>query len=269
MLGLKVKLIDVNRFTGCMSITALEKYLDSGGPCHAVVYVDHNGYTARRDDVIELCRSRSPRIPVVEDAAVALGVGDAGKRGDFSILSFSVPKIVTCGQGGAVFTDNPQYLNRLQEIIDQGGGDWRKTRVHQAVGGNFRMPDLTAALGRAQLADLDTLLGMRRRIWSWYEQDLPVFGPADDVGLNGWMVTWRAVDENHANRVIASCEMSGFEAKRLYVPVHRNKSYAGVVTDESDYEEAVAYWERTVYLPSSLTLTREQVRCICAAVNSA
>jgi perosamine synthetase len=258
LLGHRVQLIDVDPATCCMDPAALERYVCDGA-CDAVVFVDHNGYagTALRD-VRAICTARG--VPLIEDSAVALGCPIAGRVGDLSILSFSVPKIITTGQGGAVLTERDDLARRLAQLIDQGGGGWRNDRMHVAVGGNFRMPDVLAALGIAQLRDLQSLLKRRWDLWSWYRRDMV---PGNDVAPSGWMMTVRAEDDRKAARILEEVHAIGYDCRRLYRPVHHCTPFAA---DAALFPGAEEVYARLLYLPSSLNLQRTQVSEITAAV---
>lgn len=258
LLGYSVQLVDVDVRTGCMNINELEKLLNKG-VYGAVVFVDHNGYTGedlRRVRV--LCTAQ--KIPLIEDSAVALGCERAGRIGDLSILSFSVPKIITTGQGGAVMTSRRDLGDRLAELVDQGGGGWRHSRIHNAVGGNFRMADVQASLGVAQLNDLSYLLKRRHQLWDWYREGMEI---AQDVQPSGWMMTTMGKNAVEANRIIVEVNKVGFDCKRLYQPVHRNTPYRG---DDASFPGSCELYERLLYLPSSLNLSKKQVQVITSAV---
>lgn len=268
LLGFKVRLVDVRPETGCMDPDALA-VAGANGDLHCVVFVDHNGYAG---EDLQRVRALCDRwgTPLIEDSAVALGCPDAGRTGSMSILSFSVPKVVTTGQGGAVLTARADLAERLEQLVDQGGNDWRKTRLHSSIGGNFRMTDLQAALGVAQLRDLSKLLEQRTQLWSWYRESLEHNALrrqciANDVHPSGWIVTTMADDVSHADAIIKSVQAAGFDCKRLYHPVHRCLPY---LDSDALYPGAVSIYDRLIYLPSSLNLTREQVDAVCSAIGS-
>lgn len=247
LLGLNVKLIDVDPATGCMDGEKLRQFccsdctVDNNPSC--VVYVCHNGSTSGLKEIAaDLYRWG---IPLIEDSAVALGIPGAGITGDLAIYSFSVPKIVTTGQGGAVLTDKPELAERLAQLVDQGG-NWRHDRIHKAIGGNFRMADLNAALGLAQLRDLPQLIAKRNRLWDWYREFIPIHNDPGE-GRSGWWVT---------RRIERGCESSEAEIGQLYHPINRCAPY---MADDADFPGAVEYFGSTIYLPSSLSLSEQDV----------
>jgi perosamine synthetase len=257
LLGHYVKLIDVLPRTGNMDAVKLTEYVRAGWPCAAVVYVDHNGHCGNGiEQAAKFCKLRG--IPLIEDAATALGCRNAGMVGDISILSFSVPKIITTGQGGAVMARDEKIAELLEQLVDQGGGDWRKDRLHTAVGGNFRMTDIQAALGLAQLRDLPRTLEIRHRLWGWYREGIEI---ANDVRPSGWMVTVNSTDDAVMAEIVRTVTTAGYDCRRLYRPVNHCMPYAG-----GDYPGAEDIYKHLLYLPSSLNLTRKQVREVTDAV---
>lgn len=271
LLGLNVKLIDVDPATANMDAEKLAQWvtvdnrIPESNPS-AVVFVDHNGCTAGLKDVADMCRRWG--IPLIEDSAVALGSPGAGITGDLAIYSFSVPKIVTSGQGGAVLTDNPALAKRLEQLVDQGG-DWRQDRIHKAIGGNFRLADLNAALGLAQLRDLPRLIEKRNRLWGWYREVLPIHNDPG-AGKSGWMVTrkinalGRIMERTINKMVMAEYGATNNTAPtgELYKPLCYCKPYE---EPSENFHGAMSYYMNVGYLPSSLSLTRNQVREICNA----
>lgn len=237
LLGHRVTLVDVNPATGCMDFNALDVEFEKPPPdtVDCVVFVNHNGCTGEIKKVRELCDECC--LPLIEDSAVALGIPGAGITGDLAIYSFSVPKIVTTGQGGAVLTDKPELAERLNQLVDQGG-NWRHDRIHKAIGGNFRMADLNAALGLAQLRDLPRLIAKRNRLWGWYREHITIHNDPG-AGKSGWMVTSESI----------------IHGRQLYTPVN----FAAPYNNGDNFPGANEYYNTIRYVPSSLSLTKHQV----------
>ena len=154
-IGLKPKLVDIDIKTGCISPSKLKEAISS--KTKAMCFVSFMGNIGSDfDEVISICKENN--IPVIEDGAWSLGRNVngkiAGSLGDISITSFSVPKIISTGQGGAIMTDSEESRNKIIELIDQGDINWRKTNNINSVGSNFRMCDINSALGISQIDDL-------------------------------------------------------------------------------------------------------------------
>jgi perosamine synthetase len=220
----------------------------------AVVHVSHNGHCGESSYLAGVCRKMG--LPLIEDSAVALGVPGACQVGTMSILSFSVPKIVTTGQGGAVLTDSAAHCDRLDAIRDQGGENWRKDRIHRNIGVNLRMTDLQAALGIAQMKEIDKILARRARIWNVYRIGMAI---ANDIHPSGWMVTVRCENGSRRHSVEVELADHGYSATRLYRPIYQNSYFKA---DPSLFPGAKDYYDRVLYLPSSLTLSYTDIHQI-------
>ena len=133
----------------------------------AVLVVHMCGSMARIDALVELCRTH--KLILIEDAAQAAGATFRGKSlgtfGKIGCFSFDYVKTVTCGEGGAIVTDDEQIYNLAQAFTDHGhdhlGAD-RGADKHPHIGTNFRLSELNAAVGLAQLGKLDHILDVQR-----------------------------------------------------------------------------------------------------------
>ena len=130
-------------------------------------------------------------IPVVEDACEALGCSVAGRRvgthGNPAVYGFYPNKQLTTGEGGMITTDDEDVALDLRSLVNQGrsdNGDWL---VHQRIGFNQRMDEMSAAIGIAQLEKLDALLEARRRVAERYDELL--------AGIDGVELPYRGLEE--------------------------------------------------------------------------
>ena len=133
----------------------------------AVLAVHMCGAMARIDALAELCRAQ--RLLLIEDVAQAAGASFRGKSlgtfGKIGCFSFDYVKTVTCGEGGAIITDDAQVYNLAQAFTDHGHdhlGSDRGADNHQHIGTNYRLSELNAAVGVAQLGKLDHILETQR-----------------------------------------------------------------------------------------------------------
>lgn len=262
----QVELVDIKDETLCMNPVILDQVLDHTDPTFldlnlATIYVNHNGYVGSdRYKIRELCNDYE--IPMIEDSSQALGIYDenglhAGRVGDVGIFSFSVPKIVTTGQGGCIITDNAEIATKCRQLLDQGG-DWKKTKVHNNLGGNFKFNDILAAYGLAQLEIIDELLERRRQVFDYYRKHLNII----DFGYDStWMVLYRT---KKAIEIIEKLKEIDIQAVQYYNPIHTNPSCKGDVIHNKWASEEAA--QEIVYLPSSLTLKKETVKIICEII---
>jgi perosamine synthetase len=254
--GFDVELIDVEPETLCMSAAQLRETLERTGPVTAVMFVDHNAYVGpRRREIQETCVRYG--VPLIEDSAQCFGLR-MELAGQVGVFSFSVPKLVTTGQGGCVVTHDDGIASAVRSLIDHGG-EWRKTRIHQRVGGNFRFNDLLAAFGLSQIERLDRLRTLRKYVFDSYRNRIPVM----DHGMeSAWMVMYRTRD---AARLAQSLDSVGIQAVQYYRPIHHNPPFH----TNRNYPEAEAAYREWLYLPSSLSLKPEEIDAVCNAIDDA
>lgn len=253
LLGHNIKLVDVRSKTLCMNPVLVEQAIKYDN-VDCVMFVNHNAYVGNDIQIIkELCDKRS--IPILEDSSQALGMPNAGMTGNVGIFSFSVPKLITTGQGGAIITDDDDIANICRELRDHGKG-WRKTKIHERIGGNFKFNDILSAYGLSQLQDLEQLLAQRKAVFDRYRLHLNIH----DYGYDStWMVIYNS---DRADKVIAALAAEQIQAVKYYRPINHNPPYK-----TSDiYSTAEFLYQEMVYLPSSLNLSIEQIDRICKIV---
>ena len=247
-------LVDINPTTMCMSYKAFKETLQEHPDVRAVIWIPHNGYIDPDFSLIMgECNCRG--ILFLEDSACGLGCKSntgavAGTIGHISTFSFSVPKVLTTGQGGMIVTDNAYLAEKCREIIDQGSTTWRKDGIHTYPGANFKFNDILAALGLSQLKRLNEILIKRSNIMKRYLMNGIKLRSIQNLS-SPWMMV---IQTPLAHRIQIELEMAGYQSKMLYKPASysfnpENKKFPGA---EQAYLE-------TLYLPSSLTLTYEQI----------
>lgn len=249
-MGLRVRLVDIRKSTGCMDASALLRAIDE--ITRAVCFVDFGGNLPNDIEIIkDICEDR--KLIFIEDAACALGNGNsdlmAGTFGDVGAFSFSPAKIVTTGQGGAVVTSKKWIEARARAMIDQGA-EWRKTGFQTSIGTNLRFNDVLAALGLSQLSELPALMDRRREIFNklskhaWSDANVPLHN---------------IVFHKYPARLVGRLREDGIMAERQYNVISSHPAHADL---EGNYPNAEWWAERAVYLPFGAWLTDPQVNRI-------
>ncbi len=252
-MGYKVKLIDINPHTLCMDPYKLK--FNKNISC--VIFVNHNGYC--REDihrVKQFCNAHD--IPMIEDSCQSMGIANAGRTGNIGIFSFSVPKLITGGQGGAVITNDDQIAKRLAEIRDHGD-NWRKDHIHKQVGVNFRYNDIQASYVLSQLKDIKLLLKKRWEICDEYCKYINIKGFIPAISLNEetpWMIIYRT---QKADQIIEELKKNKIQAVKYYKNIDNNPPYKTKVK----FPEAKKAAQELIYLPSSLSLKKRDIKRIC------
>lgn len=249
-MGYRVKLVDIKADTLCMDPDKIEVTPEVS----AIMFVNHNGYVGPDvGRVRDVCDQNN--IPMIEDSSQALGMQKAGQTGDVGVFSFSVPKIISTGQGGAVITNNKAIAAECRKIRDQGG-NWRKTKIHEFVGINLKFNDIQASYGIPQLKNIGGILKKRKRLFDYYRKHLEII----DYGYeSSWMILYRT---KKADEIIEALAAKNIQAVKYYKPVNNNPPYK----TNKKYPVAQEAYEQVLYLPSSLTLGQKHVNLICKVI---
>ena len=218
-------------------------------------------------------------LPVVEDAAEAIGVEyqgrPAGSFGHAACVSFNGNKLITTGGGGAVLSDSRQIADRVRYLTTQARDDPQEY-VHGEVGYNYRLPNLLAAMGCAQLENLESFITRKRQQASQYAArladvaGLDVYTPAKDVRCTFWMNVIRVCEAEFglgSRQLIAALAERGVQCRPLWQPMHATPAHAGCEAILSGVADSL--FRDCVCLPSSVGLTPGDVDRVCAEIERA
>lgn len=228
-------------------------------------------------DMTMLCAlARDHGIRVVEDAAEAFGSRvdgrGAGAMGDVGCLSFNGNKIVTTGGGGMVVTDDEERARRARYLSTQARDDSEEF-VHHGIGFNYRMTNLQAALGLAQITNLDERLARKRHYAELYRTHLAglplrFLESRPGSASNYWLTAIVLEDPAARPRLIRRLRDDGIEARSFFQPIHRQRPYRDAPCT-SDMRVAEDLYARGVNLPSSVDLEEVDIERISAVVRQA
>lgn len=259
--GAEPVFIDSDRATWNMDPDLLAEALVQRRP-RAVVVVDLYGQCADYDRLAPLCRDAGT--PILEDAAEALGATyqgrPAGSFGAAGVLSFNGNKVITTSGGGAALCHDEEMARRVQYLASQA----RMPALHyehDEIGFNYRLSNLLAALGRAQLESLDDRVARRREIFATYRDALGglpgvAFMPEAAYGRSNRWLTALTVDPAEAGftagDVIRRLAAHDVEARPTWKPMHLQPVYGG--TRRYDRGVAADLYARGLCLPSGSSL---------------
>ncbi|MBI3320081.1 MAG: LegC family aminotransferase [Candidatus Omnitrophica bacterium] len=245
----------------------------TGRRVRAILPVHLLGLACAMDEIMELARQY--RVVVIEDAAEAIGVRyrglHVGRWGHLGVFSFNGNKTVTCGGGGMVVSEKP-YADYVRYLTTQARDDQREYH-HKEVGYNYRLTNLHAAIGLAQLEHATRLLGRKRGIAAAYGEALrgidgitlmPI-PPHTEPGY--WLYTILLAPGTtvaQRNAVLDRLAAEGLEARPLWQPIHTLPPYRDCQT--VDVTVAPDLYARAVSLPSSVGMTDEEQQRVIAAV---
>lgn len=232
----------------------------------AVVTVDLYGQCADYDPILAACAEYE--VPVIEDAAEALGASyrgkPAGSFGDMAVLSFNGNKIITTSGGGALLSDNEVLVARARFLATQAR-DPAPHYEHSEIGFNYRLSNLLAAVGRGQLASLGDKVAVRRRVNARYREelsDLPgiAFMPEADYGTATFWLTCMTVDHKAFGATREDVRLAlveqEIEARPVWKPMHLQPVFADAPSIGGYV--AADLFERGLCLPSGSSLTEAE-----------
>lgn len=273
--------VDCERDTGNMDPNLLQETLQelsrAGKKPAAIVPVDLLGKTVNYTAIVKLAAEFD--IPVVADAAESLGAEHAhipaGGWGTASVFSFNGNKIMTTSGGGMVTTNDEGLASRIRYLATQA----RQPALHYEhteIGYNYRLSNLLAALGRAQLTRLDGMIKSRRQHREIYRsclspwESVEIFGGKDDETDNCWLtaiVVDPAVQQDmNAARLQEHLIAAGIESRPLWKPMHLQpvfRHHRAFINGNSQY-----LFENGLTLPSGSNLPAEAINRVTEALGA-
>ena len=233
----------------------------------AVITVDLFGRCADYADIVPLCAQYE--VPLLEDAAEALGSTyrgrAAGSFGAAAVLSFNGNKIMTTSGGGMLLTDDGALAAHCRHLSTQARQPVPYYE-HLEIGYNYRLSNLLAALGRAQLCRLDDMTGRRRELRDGYTKlfastdGVTVLG-ADDAEANCWLtsiVVEQARTGWHAHELADHLAAQDIESRPIFKPMHLQPVFAGARSALTGAAQHL--FENGLSLPSGSAIQEPQVR---------
>lgn len=263
-----------------MSATHLEEAINdriavTGRKPRAIVVVDLYGMPARFDRIREVADRYE--IPLLEDSAEAMGSEFEGRKcglwGDYGVLSFNGNKIITTSGGGALICPDEEAARRVKFLATQARED-RPYYYHKVIGYNYRLSNISAAIGCAQIESIDARLGRRRSIHGLYKAglaDLPYVAVHDNPSArydsNFWLTTIM-IDPacgHTPDEVRLELLDRRIETRLLWRPMHMMPVFA----DAPVYGDSTArsLFERGLCLPSGSSLTDAEVARVIDALH--
>ena len=235
----------------------------------AILVVHLYGHPCDMDEILSIAKKHN--LYVIEDCAEAFGSmykdRYVGTFGDISTFSFFGNKTITTGEGGMVVTSNKELYERVVHLKTQGLAIGREY-WHDVIGYNYRMTNICAAIGLAQLEQADTIIEKKLEIAAYYKellQDLPieVHKTHKHVKHTYWMISILvdACDKREMLREVL--RNSGIETRPLFYPIHTMPMYE--IKDKT-YPVAMEISMKGINLPSYPELNREDIEYICNVI---
>jgi UDP-4-amino-4,6-dideoxy-N-acetyl-beta-L-altrosamine transaminase len=287
--GAEVDFVDIDPKTYNISVERLAEKLEAAerdGRLPKIVMPVHlTGQSAEMRPIAELARRYGFRI--VEDASHAVGatygngpVGDC-RYSDIAVFSFHPVKIITTGEGGMAMTNDPELAGRMAllrthgvtrdpaRMRSKGEAGWYYEQV--ALGFNYRMTDIQAALGTSQLQRLEDLVVRRRQLAARYDEafaSLPLTRPwQHSDARSSWHLYVIRVDASIHAAAFARLRQAGIGVNLHYIPVPREPYYRDLGFNPADWPEAERYYAEAITLPLYPAMTDDEQERVIEAVS--
>jgi perosamine synthetase len=261
-----------------------QRLLPPGGPkptgtLRAIIPVDVFGRVAEMQAIAAAARNAG--VAVIEDACEAVGASldgvPAGRWGDAGTFAFYPNKQMTTGEGGMVLTDNDAIAREVSSLRSQGRSDDHTWLRHQRIGYNYRLDELSAAVGLAQFRRLDELLQKREAVAAMYNERLRgIHGvaplPPPRAGMTvSWFIYVIRVDED-IDRDAFAAELSarGIPTRPYFWPIHLQPPYVERFGFEPGaYPHTEAAGNSLLALPFHGQMDEDEVDYICESITAA
>ena len=268
--GAKPVLVDSDPNTWNMNINAVENVITSR--TRAIMAVHIYGLPVDMDPLKKIARKYG--LYIIEDAAELIGAKykdrQCGSIGDISTFSFYPNKQITTGEGGMVFTDDLQIKNRcksLRNLCFQEGNRF----VHNEIGWNYRMTNLQAALGIAQLEKLDKTIEKKIKIGSLYNKylmeikDIVLPLKKTDFAQNIYWVFGILInsDIENAKSIMAKLKNLKIGSRPFFYPMHKQPVFKKMgIFEKNHFPVSEKLYEKGLYLPSGIKIVEEDIKII-------
>lgn len=266
LFGAKPVFVDVEMETLCMDIESCKNAITP--KTKAIMLVSANGRAPKAgiEAFYKLCKEKN--LILLEDSAQSLGsffpdgrhIGTAGLIGSFS---FSAPKIISTGQGGALITNNDDIAAKLRKLKDfgrSGGGN----DIHDSIGYNFKFTELQACVGIAQMKKLPERIARKKEIYQRYQQGL--------AGIHGitlfqqdltcsvpWFYDTLCEKRDELQTFLKSQNIG---TRVMYPPINKQKAYQL----HGEHKVSNLVGQKGLWLPSATQLTNEEITYICEKI---
>jgi perosamine synthetase len=246
----------------------------SGRRVKAILPVHLLGHPVDMDPIIEAARKFD--LTVIEDATESLGAAYkgtmVGRFGDLSCFSFNGNKLITTGGGGMIVTDNEELATKAKYLTTQAK-DHPIEYIHHEVGYNYRLPNMLAAMGVAQMEVLDEYIAAKRHIASTYRSALETIpgivcmGEAPWASSTYWMYTV-LIDEDRygmdSRQLLNRLAERGIQVRPLWQPLHLSRAHENCQAYQCACSEDL--FRQALSLPCSVGISRDEQEVVCASI---
>lgn len=260
--------VDIDKRNLCMDLEEAYKHLSN--KTKALIYVTFNGRSNDPSLTEEFCRQYN--LKYISDDAQSLGsryedTSYIGMRGDISSFSFSVPKIITMGQGGCLVTNNNELAKKLRYLKDfgrdSGGND-----IHNEFGINSKITDLQAIVGLDQLNDIEKRIEFKKDLFHKYFTKLFKIKEIEfiDVDLTTYTPWFIEIFCDKRDELLWYLKENNVGTRKIYSPMSKQLCYKNHFQHKEVFHNTEEVSSRGVWLPSSFNLTKIDIEYICLKI---
>jgi perosamine synthetase len=254
------------------------KGAENKGTLKALLAVDVFGQPADLDALKSIADQH--QLKFIEDACEALGAEykkrKAGTSADYGVFAFYPNKQITTGEGGMIVTNNDRAADLMRSLRNQGRAEGDTWLQHTFLGYNYRMDEMSAALGNSQFTRLEELISKRQKVADAYNKRLaeipgvtiPAISP--DTTRVSWFVYVIHFDKNlDRNRIAADLEKEGIPVRPYFLPIHLQPYMVEKFGYQAgDFPVTEKLGNNGLALPFSSIMSEEQVELVCEKIRA-
>ena len=269
---LKLVLVDIDKDTLNLDLEKAEKKITK--KTKAILIVHQFGHSADMEKLMAL--KKKYKLKIIEDNAESLGGKFKNKLngtfGDITTLSFFANKIITTGEGGAILTNNKKLYIKCKEMRDHGMSI-KKKYFHIRMGFNYRMTNMQAAIGLSQINEIRKILAIRNQQMKFYYSLLKNENYFIKRKFKNWclpvhwLMTITLKKKNLRNKLIKYLKKRGIESRPMINPIE-DALHLEKYRDRKQSIVAKKISTNSLHLPSSTSLTANQISYICSTLNA-
>lgn len=268
--------IDIEKDTWQMDVSKIEEKINDN--TKAIMVVHLFGHPVDMDPVIELANKY--KLKIIEDCAESHGVEYKGKKvgsiGDIGAFSFFANKTITCGEGGMVVTNSPELAEKAKSLKNLSYGKINKF-MHEDIGFNYRLPNISAALGLGQFENIQTVFKDKERIYKRYKNNLEKIKGVNIPKVRDWVTNYIMwvfnlyLDDNFPisrDELTKKLKEKNIDTRDAFVPINQQKILIDKYNlfKESDCPNSNYIMKNGFYLPSGNTITNEEIDFVCDVI---
>jgi perosamine synthetase len=270
-------LIDVNKDDWQMDLNLLADYLkqntiskngqsilkETGRPIKAIMPVHVLGNVGNMDQLVEIAKKYN--LAILEDSTESLGSYFNGKHtgtfGKFGVFSFNGNKIISTGGGGVIVTDDEELAKKAKHLTTQAKVS-ALDYIHDEIGYNYRLVNILAAVGVAQMEQFPELLKNKRKMDQFYRTELQGIGDIEfqtvskDVEANCWLFTFKT---SRMRELLTFLNENGVQSRPFWMPMNQLEMFKeDIYVSKSDISSSI--YDSCISIPSSAGITEEEMK---------